>query len=307
MNLPNVSIIIPMYNNEKYVDLCLKSIFSLEYPDKKMELIVVDNGSTDSSVEIVKKYPLKVVSCPIGNISKVRNAGAAVAKGTVLAFVDSDCVVGPSWLSTTVNILERPRVVATGSGYRLPKDAKWVEKIWLRQSKIEEREVKFIPSGNFIVKADAFKEIGGFNESLVTCEDADICERLARKGFKLIYSTKIHSTHLRNPKTISEFFRKEMWYGINMTVSLKNQNLDKLFMLTVLFYLSHLLIILSFWWPYFLLIGILSLLTILNIGTIYKLYFSRKFKCYGHLMVLYYVFLMARGIGIFKSLLNRAN
>ena len=265
-----VSIIIPMYNSEDYIEACIESIFSINYPQDKFEVIIVDNGSTDQSLEIVKRYPVKVISCPEGNISKVRNVGATIAKGNIFAFVDSDCAVGNGWLSAAVEILSRPGVVATGSGYKLPQNATWIEKAWLYESKIEERLVKLIPCGNFIVNAVAFNEIGGFNESLITCEDADICERLINKGYQIVNSTRVESVHLRNPKTLPAFFRKEIWYGYSMIATLRNNPLDKTFLFTIAFQLTHILMVFYFIWVPIFAIGFIILMALLYMLFIYK-------------------------------------
>ena len=296
---PFVSIIIPLKNEEKYIELCLKSLISQQYSKDCFEIIVVDNGSTDKSLEIVKKYNVKIIYCLDGNIAKVRNVGTAAAKGEILAFVDSDCVVSSNWLTEGVNILNRPKVVATGSGYKAPHNATWVENAWLIESKVEERFVKFVPCGNFIVKASIFHEIGGFNETLVTCEDADICERIVNSDYLIINSTKIESVHLRNPKKIIDFMKKEIWYGSNMLSSLQNNIIDKTFIFTTAFYLSHIMILLSLVWRTpFLYAGFILLQLLINAATIHRLVLSKKYKLYFHTLLLYYFYFLARSVGV---------
>lgn len=305
MNVPVVSIIIPMYNSSGFIEECLDSLIKLDYPLSKREIIVVDNGSSDDSAEIVKKYPVTLIFCPDGNISKVRNAGAKVAKGDFFAFVDSDCTVMPNWLNVAIEILRRPVIAATGSGYKLPSNSSWIEKTWLLESKIDERYVTFIPCGNFIVNAQDFKRVGGFNETLITCEDADICERLVAGGKKIINSSKLESIHLRNPKTIAEFINKEIWYGLNMTVSLNEKIFDKVFWATVLFYFAHLLIFFGFIYREVFFVGSLMLLFVVSISVIRRLMISRKFCYCFHLSLLYYIYFFARGLGMSKGLIKK--
>jgi glycosyltransferase involved in cell wall biosynthesis len=305
IDFPLVSIIVPMYNSSGYIEQCLNSLIGLDYPQEKKQIIVVDNGSSDGSTEIVKKIPVTLVSCPEGNISKVRNVGAKVAKGDFFAFVDSDCTVLPNWLKVATEILNRPNIVATGSGYKAPIYASWIEKTWLIESKIEERYVSFIPCGNFIVTAQDFESVGGFDETLVTCEDSDICERLVASDKKIINSTKLESIHLRNPKTIAEFLHKEIWYGLNMTASLNNKIFDKVFWATVLFYFAHLLILLGFVDQNTFFVGCLILLFVVNASVIRRLMISRKFCFYFHLILLYYIYFLARGIGMIKGFIKK--
>ena len=301
---PTVSIIIPMYNSEDCIEKCLDGIFSTTYPKNCLEVIVVDNVSTDESVNIINRFNVKKFTCIDGNISKVRNLGASQACGDFYAFIDSDCVIDPDWVEVAINILKNSDIGATGSGYKLPENACWIEKAWLYQSRIQVRKVNFIPSGNFIIKASIFKDIGGFNERLVTCEDSDICERIMQKGFSIINSTKLESIHLRNPRNIQEFLRKEIWYGLNTTVSMKNRKIDKVTLFTIGFFLSHVSLSFSIWYQPLFKYSLILLSVILNAAVIHRLYFSRKFKYYFNILFLYYVYFLGRGIGITFSYLK---
>ena len=209
MKYPLVSVIVPMYNAESTIEACLDSLNKLKYPEDKLEFVVVDNGSTDNSVAIASKYPVMIVEKIGGTIASVRNYGAKSASGEIFGFIDSDCVVYDDWLLAALKQLIKPGVAAAGAGYVTSENYSWVEKAWLYESKHEPFTTDFIPSGNFLIKADVFKSINGFNEELVTCEDAEIGLRIIKKGYKIINSSEIKSIHLRNPKTIKDFFKKE--------------------------------------------------------------------------------------------------
>lgn len=303
MSLKTFSIIIPMYNSEDFIEKCLDSIFNSDYPVSLIEVIVVDNNSNDNSINIVKKYPIKLLSCPVGNISKVRNTGAKEAKGDILYFIDSDCVIESEHLLRAKKIFNEKNIVAAGSGYKLPHSSSWIEKAWLLESKIFERYVSFIPAGNFFILKKIFIEIGGFNESLETCEDADICERISNIGMKIINSKSLESIHLRNPKTIINFINKEIWYGQNMIASIKNNIYDKVFWVTIFIYLSHLFLFIGMLFNNTILIFIFlfCILFFVFISVLHHLYISRKFKYIIHLVLLYYLYFISRGFGIFKN------
>ncbi len=86
--MPKYSIIIPVYNVEKYIKKCLDSVFS--QTDKDFEVIVVNDGTKDNSMDIVKKYDVKIINQKNQGLSAARNLGFEVAKGDYLWFVDSD-------------------------------------------------------------------------------------------------------------------------------------------------------------------------------------------------------------------------
>jgi len=98
LNKKKVSIIIPTFNEAKYLPLCLKALLSIDYPKEYFEIIVVDNGSTDCSREIAKEYHAKVYRNDLKNVSGLRNLEVKKSVGEIIAFLDADCVVTKNWL-----------------------------------------------------------------------------------------------------------------------------------------------------------------------------------------------------------------
>lgn len=307
MEHKKVSIIIPLYNGEDCIRSCLEGVFSQDYPRKQYEVIVVDNNSTDKSADIAREFGVTLLSLPEGNISSVRNFGASYATGEILGFVDSDCIVANDWIINAVKILDNNKVAATGSGYLCPKNATWVEKSWTIETKDDYRYVKFVTSGNFIVKSSVFKEINGFNENLETCEDADICERIVKMGYKIVNSAKIKNVHLNNHKSISQMFLKEIWYGKNMLNTLKNDPFDKVFIFTILFSLLHvqLLIALLITKYSLLFYSMISIFLLLIIATVNRILVSQKYRMLFNTMVLYYIYFLARSLSLLFNLTKK--
>ena len=106
MSFPKLSIIIPIYNSEKYLDECINSILSQEFQD--FELILVDDGSSDRSPLICDKYSkqdtrISVIHTKNGGVSKARNHGIERSTGIYIAFVDADDMVNPRMYSTLYN------------------------------------------------------------------------------------------------------------------------------------------------------------------------------------------------------------
>ncbi|MCH4207889.1 MAG: glycosyltransferase, partial [Solobacterium sp.] len=99
--MPEVSVVVPVYNVEDYLAKCIESILNQTFKD--FELILVNDGSTDHSLDVIRKYEqlderIKVVNKPNGGLSDARNAGMAIARGVYIDFVDSDDSIEPDLL-----------------------------------------------------------------------------------------------------------------------------------------------------------------------------------------------------------------
>lgn len=212
---PLVSIIIPALNEEKNIGQCLEAIKHLDFHKENLEVIVVDNGSSDKTVEIAKLLGAQVVIKADASIASLRNLGAGIAQGDVLAFVDADCVVARFWLAEALRELENRDVGAAGSNMQLGKQGTWVSQAWefKKIGKNKRREVDWIQSGNLIIKRKCFEDVGGFDNRLNVCEDSDICYRIKSSGYKVISNPAICSYHLGFTNTLRSFFIKELWHG----------------------------------------------------------------------------------------------
>jgi glycosyltransferase involved in cell wall biosynthesis len=209
-----VSFIIPTLNVEEYLPQCLGAIQRQATSEGKLEIIVVDNGSTDKSIQYAQEYGATVYSAPGKTVAAVRNIGAAHSRGLFLAFVDADCVIGDQWLENGLKHFNDPQVSAAGAPTTITENATWVGRYWFlnNQGKRGKKKTAWLPSANMIVRSSAFDEIGGFNEALITCEDSDIGYRLSYK-YIIISDPLIVSIHLREPKTVRQFYEKEKWRG----------------------------------------------------------------------------------------------
>ena len=209
-----ISIIIPAFNEEECLPQCLDSIFNLDYPREKFEVIVIDNGSADRTCEIAASYDVLLLQDSTKNVSGLRNMGARHAKGDILAFVDADCVVARDWLVNAEKYFGDSSVAAWGGPPGVPENGTWVQRVWsvLRQNRRPVEIVDWLGAINFFVRKCLFNEVGGFDESLVTCEDVDLSYRLSKYG-KIISDNSLKVIHLGEAATLKEFFRKEVWRG----------------------------------------------------------------------------------------------
>jgi len=221
------SIIIPAKNEEVNIGNCLASIFSITFAPKRYEVLVVDNGSEDRTVEIARNTGAIVYEKPDLNISGLRNFGASQAKGSILVFIDADCTVEKDWLEAATPYLGSKGIAAFGSAPGLPSDPTWVQQTWLhiRTQKETITDVEWLESMNMFIPHHVFLAVGGFDESLITCEDYDLCKRLAGQG-RIVSDQRIRAVHHGEARTITHFFQKERWRATsnydNMFVRVKN-------------------------------------------------------------------------------------
>ncbi len=208
-----ISFVIPALNVEKTISKCLKSIFDQKTAEK-FEVILLDNGSTDKTVELARRFGIRIFIEPGKSVACLRNLGAKFSKGEIIAYVDADCMIASDWIEKALPHFNNPKVGAVGSPTLVPKDATWVQKAWYIQRKGSDKpeEVEWLPTENLLVRKEAFIKVGGFNEDLITCEDVDFCYRLS-KEYKIISDPNIKSIHLGEAKSITHFFKKEFWRG----------------------------------------------------------------------------------------------
>jgi glycosyltransferase involved in cell wall biosynthesis len=304
--LPKVSVIIPTYNEERYVGQCIQSVRKQIYPSDLVEIIVVDNGSTDDTLAICEGAADLVLNQPGIRVGAMRNRGAHAASGEVLAFLDADCVAHPEWLSNATCLLwERPCV--TGNFYDLPPNPHWIERAWYAQEQSGRRTTQLIPTGNMLLLRSSFMRLGGFDESLPAGEDAEFCLRAAQR-FPVIADDGVRVVHLGNPSSMSKFLARETWHGMGALGTAKIRRLDKPLAGTILFaILSVLQVFGCGWiivgasaWP--LILSTIGVVLLLFATVGYRLRILREWRAVPALIVLYYLYYLGRSHSLIKLL-----
>lgn len=220
------SVIIPAFNEAEHLGRCLEGLAAQGRGQSLIEeVIVVDNLSTDDTARVAEALGARVVSAPKGTIASVRNRGAEAADGEIFAFIDADCVPLPGWLVAAHARFEEPGTVAVGAYPRVPEDATWVQSVWSRLCQGgPAAPAAWLPSANMLVRRSAFREVGGFNEELITCEDVDLSYRLGRLG--TVFSDPAAAViHHREPATLGRFFTKEVWHSRDNYTGLRRHGL----------------------------------------------------------------------------------
>jgi len=212
----SVTVVIPTLNEERFIGRCLAALKKLDYPTEKLEIRMVDNYSNDQTTRIASDFGVRVIKIDKKTIARSRNAGALDTQTDLIAFLDADCIPSPYWLKEAIAHFDSADVVAVGAyPYVLDAESNSLPKSWAALCSREKRgvhSVDWLSTQNLIVRTSVFKKIGGFNETLVTCEDVDLGYRLRNHGV-ILYDPKVAVYHLREPKTLKEFLKKEIWHG----------------------------------------------------------------------------------------------
>lgn len=213
------TIIVCTRNGASRISECLHAIDALA--GGPYETIVVDDGSTDETAEIVSRtFPhMRLLSIPPSGLSAARNIGAAVAKGQIFAYTDDDCLPDFEWISRLDRAFQNPHIAAAG-GPNLPPKARSAEEAIISAAPgapshvlLDDTRAEHLPGCNIAVRREAFHRIGGFNPVFHTAgDDVDFCWRLRDAGYALGFAPGAFVWHHRRP-SICGFLKQQIGYG----------------------------------------------------------------------------------------------
>jgi hypothetical protein len=216
-----LTFVIPVRDDAARLARCLRSIAANRVPG--VDVVVVDNGSTDESVRVAMTAGANVIEEADLTISGLRNAGARAARGRLLAFVDADHEIAPAWVQAARSVFADEAAVAAGAPCTNPGHT-WVQRVYdgLRRRPNTRSRTEWLGAGNLAVRRMDFLAAGGFDERLQTCEDVDLCRRFRAAGRTVIADPALESVHLGDPETLRDVFRGELWRGRdNLAVSFR--------------------------------------------------------------------------------------
>lgn len=221
-NMPLVSVVIPSYNHEKYVSDSIKSVINQTY--KNIELIVIDDGSKDSSVSIIQKladeYKFKFIHRPNKGLCATLNEGLNLANGKYFCAVASDDKFILDKIEKQVKFMEENPDVAVCCGNHIEFNENYENKISLKFDKKYDfetmLELDLISAPTAMIKSEVLKKLGGYDENMII-EDLDMWLRIAYAGYKIAHIDE-YLTYYRNHDTNTVKNLAKMVDGIEKTL-----------------------------------------------------------------------------------------
>lgn len=200
-----ISVVIPCHNSETTLDECLKAAFASEY--RNYEVVVVDDASSDRSLEIMKRYPCRVIGLDeqVG-VSRARNLGVDNSRGEVILFIDSDCLLQRNSLAMVNESFEDGSEVLGGSYTPIPRDSEnffsIFQSVFVNYHETQ-GDPDYIAAHCLALEKKAFQEIGGFIEDSYIgfeagVEDVELSHRLRKKGYRLRMHPELLVKHIFN-------------------------------------------------------------------------------------------------------------
>lgn len=293
MNYPRVTILIPIKNVAKYIKACLDALLNQNYPTDKYEIWLLDNNSTDGTLEIITNYPkdkVKVIQSGIDSPPIKYNRILPRVKSEIIGLVDGDANVDKEWLRKTVEQLTDPKIAGATGTILTANSEKLIPRIigCELQDRYEKmpREIKRAATMHIVYRKKILEEIGGFNEKLKTGYDAEIGHRINNAGYKIIFVPEARVWH-NHRETLSAFFKQQYEYGkfaiiryFKMPEMLKGDNVSSFWMISQPLFYAFSVLLFIFWlfhkFPWYIILApvlplfIAYIISALRLATKYK-------------------------------------
>jgi cellulose synthase/poly-beta-1,6-N-acetylglucosamine synthase-like glycosyltransferase len=245
----SVSIIIPTLNGAARIGNCLDALVP-QTSGRNVEILVVNDGSTDNIAEVVERYPgVRLISQANAGPAAARNRGVLEARGTLVLFTDDDCVPMPDWLDAMREPFSDPEVVGAKGVYRTRQKSLLARFV---QIEYEDRyrlmkdlhSIDFVDTYSAAFRRDRFLETSGYDTSFTTAcaEDIELSYRMSARGWKMKFvpTAIIYHTH---PDTLSRYLKKKYKFAFwrvlavrkNPSKAVKDSHTPQLMKLQLLF------------------------------------------------------------------------
>lgn len=225
-NILRCSVIVPVYNGKKTIERCLDALAEQDVEPAEYEILVVDDGSQDSTPSIVDEWRRRHSTIQARRVQQenagpaaARNLGAQEANAPLLLFTDADCAPLPSWISALTRPFDDESVVGAKGTYVTEQQSLTPRFV---QAEYEDRydrmasqkQIDFIDTYSAAYRRDIFLENGGFDPIFTTAsvEDQELSFRLARKGYILVFEPEAQVSHIHDTD-LQEYMRRKYYIG----------------------------------------------------------------------------------------------
>jgi GT2 family glycosyltransferase len=214
---PRVSVVVCTFNGGRTLSATLEGIERLEYPE--LEVIVVDDGSTDDTAAIAARFHARLIRTPNGGLGSARNVGAANATGEIVAYLDDDAWPDPHWVQYLVDTFARTGSAAVGGPNIPPPGVNAVAESVAHSPGgpihvlITDTQAEHIPGCNFAIRKAALEALGGFDPQFRAAgDDVDLCWRLQEAGQRVGFNPGAMVWHHRR-SSLAAYWRQQRGYG----------------------------------------------------------------------------------------------
>lgn len=221
-DFPFVSIVVPVYNAKDTLRRTIGSVLNQDYPLERYEVIIVDDGSTDGSIELIRDLGIKLIKQNNQGAASARNTGISNTRGEIIIFLDSDCVVSNDWIRLHVREHRVNNAIGCiGGAFAFPKltTCNFFELCDYYSSWYEQNpkcppsfNYEYLPSTNISFRKAVLEKIGGFAANLKTGEDVEICQRIRNEGKQILFRPHIQIYHYGR-RTLFDFLKHHYGWG----------------------------------------------------------------------------------------------
>jgi len=214
---PRISVAICARNEEDHIGETLEALRDMNYPD--YEVVVVDDGSTDSTAAIAHRYGVRTISTENRGLSSARNTAMEAATGVIVAYIDGDAYPDADWLRYLAYTFTTTNHVGVGGPNILPPGAGKIAECVANAPGgpihvlISDSEAEHIPGCNMAFRRKALLEVGGFDTQFRAAgDDVDLCWRLQERGWTLGFSPAAVVWHHRR-ECVRDYWKQQKGYG----------------------------------------------------------------------------------------------
>jgi O-antigen biosynthesis protein len=216
-NWPRISVVVCTHNGGRTIAECLEGVSRLAYPD--YEVIVVDDGSSDETADIVKKYDVRLIRTANHGLSSARNTGMRAASGEIIAYLDDDAWPDPHWLSYLAHTFRTTDHAGVGGPNLVPPDDGPVAQCvgnapgGPTHVLLSDRTAEHLPGCNIAFRRERLLAVGGFDVQFrIAGDDVDVCWRLQEQGHTLgFHPAAVVWHHRRN--SAKAYLKQQLNYG----------------------------------------------------------------------------------------------
>lgn len=323
--LPNISIIMPIKNEERYIERSLGAVINQNYPSDRLEVIVVDGNSSDNTRELISKlartsqFSVSIVENPTGIVPKALNIGLRLAKGDIIIRVDGHCEIQNDYVQICIDQLHKQNVDCVGGTIETVGETVMAKAIALAMStylgvgnvafRINEGSTQLTDSVPFpAYPKEVFEEIGLFDEDMLCNEDDEFNYRLLKNNGRILLVNDLRTRYFSRSSLKSlwkQYFRYGQW-KVRILQKHPNQMRLRQFIPTGFMIVLLTAMILGLFLPHgwFILVSILGAYSLALI--VASLFYARRkgLKTAQLLPIVFFVLHASYGIGFVYGLLK---